>query len=162
MIRNTQESYDQLTKTFDEFTKFSGLTINYEKTQILHIGTTNNWVRINTNRPLRWVDNVKILGINFVADTERLLQLNIVDIVKKVDMLRQSCKTRSITPLGKITFVNPLITLKFVDKLMVLQSPTQEFFEKISKRIGDFVWSNVTMRINYTQSIQKYMGHARN
>ena len=39
VIRNMQESFDQLMQVFDEF---SGLRINYEKTQVLNIGRNGN------------------------------------------------------------------------------------------------------------------------
>ena len=95
IILNRQDVFDELLNVFDEFYEFSGLKINYEKAQILHIGTNdNNFVRPISEKPLKWVEKVRILGIDFVSDTEKLIQLNVTDIVKKIDMLMQAWSSR--------------------------------------------------------------------
>ena len=75
---------------FQNFYQFSGLKINYERTKVLHIGTEDDNLPIYTDLPIQSADSVKILGITFTPDTETLIQLNISDIVKKLEILMQS------------------------------------------------------------------------
>ena len=63
-----------------------------------------------------------ILGITIIVDTEHLVQLNITDLMNKLDILVQSWKTRTLTPLGKIAVINSLMVSIFVYKLTYLPS----------------------------------------
>ena len=76
--------------------------------------------KLHTVQPILWVENIKILGVTFVADTENLIKLNTVDLVKKIDMLIQSWQNRSLTPLGKIVIINTLMISTFVYKLLMI------------------------------------------
>ena len=140
---------------------FSGLKTNFEKTQILRIGTDGYIVGndvIDTNLPIRWVEKVRILGINFVADTENLLQQNISDITRKVEMLIQAWSTRSLIPLGKITVINSLLISQFVYKLMLVHSPGHEFFVRIHKMLREFIEDKKKARISFKQLTRKLEG----
>ena len=55
--------------------------------------------------PFTWSTMLKILGVKFTADTEWLIQLNISDIISMVKILMSTCKSRALTPLGRIIMI---------------------------------------------------------
>ena len=125
------------------------------KKNIMHIGNTNTTNVICMDPRLKVVDQVKTLGITLVADTEQLIQLNITDIVQKVEILMQSWSGRALTPIGKIAVINSLIASQFVSKLSALPSPNKEFFLDVHKKIRTFILGGKKSKVKFSKLVQK-------
>ena len=143
--------------TVNDFCQFSGLQISFEKTQIMPLGNreTRNRAKLNTTHPVTWVSETKVLGLVLVADTERLVQLNMSDLVKKLEVVIHSWKSRSLTPLGKIAVVNSLMISIFVYQLLSLPSPDKILEVKIWNLIKGFLWENRRAKVKYDKIIQR-------
>ena len=65
-----QENLNTVLKTLNDFQNISGLKINYEKTELLRIGSLKNSnARLYTQRQLKWTnETVKLLGVHLVLD----------------------------------------------------------------------------------------------
>ena len=74
-------------QTVNEFCQFSGLQISYEIMQIMPLssGDSINIGMLNTAQPVAWVHDMKVLELCLVPDTERLVQLNMSNLVKKLE-----------------------------------------------------------------------------
>ena len=65
-----QENLNTVLKTLNDFQNISGLKINYDKTELLRIGSLKNSnARLYTQRQLKWTnETVKLLGVHLVLD----------------------------------------------------------------------------------------------
>ena len=112
--------------------------------------------RLYTKESMQRVRQVKIFGVTFTADTENLVQLNMTDLIKKVQILAQSWCSRSSTPLGKIVTINMPMQSIFVYKLMCIFTPNDKFFDTIRRILVDFLWKGKKKHhIKYKQLIAK-------
>ena len=74
-ILNEQHVFDALLDTFDHFREFSGLKINYDKTQILRIGSLRKSdAKLRTQKPTNWTRKAKILGIDIHTDVSEMIK----------------------------------------------------------------------------------------
>ena len=65
-----KECLEEVIKVFDCFEKYSGLKVNYEKTEILPIGRLKGQnFKLNASKDLKWTDGpVNMLGIKITHD----------------------------------------------------------------------------------------------
>ena len=112
----TKGNKDNAMMELNEFAKFSGLKTNFSKTVVLPIGRlANRAFKINTDFPLSWTDQaIKIQGIHIHTDRSIMSKLNYSPLLQKMRETIMMWRYRSLTILGKIQFVNSLITSQFV------------------------------------------------
>ena len=84
-----------------------------------------------------------------MADTERLIQLNIADLTRKTQTLMQVWQARSLTPLRRIVIANMLVASTYVYKLLCLFTPHHTTLESIKKDRVDFIWNTKQHKIRY-------------
>ena len=101
--------------------------------------------------PFTWANQITILGIELMADTERLLQLNISDIINKICILMSSWSSRALTPLGRIITYNSSVVSQFVYRLMCLYLLDDESLKVIKRLTTHFVWAAKTSKVAYSQ-----------
>ena len=153
-----QPSLNELVRVMEEFSRYSGLTINYEKTQVLRIGGIHNMnVTLQTDKPLQWVWSMKVLGINFMTDFEEMRKVNFNKLLEKTKAIAKTWSLRSLTLIGKIMIVNTLIVSQYVCKFMCTFSPTSEMLKQFKQVISQFPWSGKKKaKISYKKLIQPY------
>ena len=100
----TKQSFSALIKTFEDFKKFTGLAINYDKTEVMRIGSvaTSN-ARIYTTYPIKWSDGpIKVLGVRFYNNSKDTLNQNYNDKFEKIENIFKVWGNRSLSLIGKI------------------------------------------------------------
>ena len=129
------ESVKEIGITFDKFSRISGLTVNYEKSNILRIGSIkNSSAKIITKQPFTWTnDPVDILGITITANLNDMTLLNLTPVITKINNIIKVWSRRKLTLFGKIVVINTLISSQLVYKLSVLASPTDTVIKDIDK-----------------------------
>ena len=92
-----------LLHTLDAFEVFSGLKVNYDKTEILRIGSLKNSIaNIYTRKPLKWTGQpLTILGIKFILDGN-MTNINFEQLIQKNNVLTKLWQMRDLTWMGKI------------------------------------------------------------
>ena len=77
--------YTALFKEFGDFTKVTGLKINYDKTEILRLGSLRNTdAMYYADLPLKWSDSpIKILGIQVIPDMVKMMEINFNELLVK-------------------------------------------------------------------------------
>ena len=135
MTEFDQETYTQLLKEFDKFASCTGLTINYNKTEILRIGSLRNTdASFYSRLPLHWSDGpIKILGIQICTDREQMIKINYNEVLDKIGNIYKVWRTRALMPMGKIQVYNSLIASQVVYKMTCLTDPPEDFYKNIFK-----------------------------
>ena len=105
-----------------EFSTFSGLKLNVEKTACLPINVQAH--RYNQeNLGIKWVEQMKILRIVFSKNNEGLTQFNMEPRVLQIKQEIAQWNRRNLTPLGKITVIKSLLLSKLVHLFTSLPNP---------------------------------------
>ena len=128
-------SEKSLKKTLDlleQFSKYSGLTPNFDKTKAIWIGSkAHSNERLCRDRKLIWTDeNFDILGITY---TTILDNIEIINYKKKCQELESRIKQwqkRKISVLGKITVVKTLLVPILTHLFIVIPKPDQSIIKK--------------------------------
>ena len=133
----------RLLKSSQDFQKISGLNINFNKTQLVWIGSEKFSTRsIKTKWKLSWGSNqFKLLGILFNTDLDKMIENNYIPKVTQMEKILKQWNKRSLSPIGKInvikTRVIPIFNLLFTS----LPNPDVKIYETINKTLYDFLWN---------------------
>ena len=153
-IKANEKSFKNFFKELNKFTDNTGLKVNYNKTQILRIGSSRNSdAKFYSDRPLIWTDKTTILGINVTADTSELIQ-NYDLAIEKIDEIFNLWKYRGMSVIGKIQIINSLVASVLVYKMSCLPSPPAKFFKSLRGKILKFLWDGKPAKISYKNLIQ--------
>lgn len=153
IILGTQENVDNLFTLFHDFGVTSGLSINYDKTQILRVGSLRDSnAMFYTVKPLHWVEELRILGINIGKKSSA--HSNYDNLIDKVKSLITLWSSRHLTIMGKILLCNTLLTSQWIYKLLMVITPPQNLFYRYKRLILDFIWDSKPPRIRYKKLIK--------
>lgn len=160
VIKYELSSFQELLFEYAEFEAFTGLSINYDKTEILRIGSLNkSKAKFYSTLPLKWSDGfIKVLGLHIHSEPEVMIKKNFDGILNKVQNICNMWINRALTPVGKIQVINSLCNSQFVYKLQCLPSPPQDFFDKYEKIVKTFVWNGRKSKIAYKRIVSSYKG----
>ena len=157
-LEPSSQNINNVIKELDNYSKATGLTINYNKTVATIIGPLRETdAKYYTLKPLFWSDGpIRILGIMIHPDWNVMHRENYEILLNKVQSIIAKWEHRSMTILGKITIINSLIASLFVHKFMSIPSPKMTFFNDFKKLITQFLWDKKPARIRYSKLVQKY------
>lgn len=155
VILAEKESFDELLYEYSEFQDFSGLAINYNKTEVLRLGSLcHTDAKFYSTLPLKWSDGpVKVLGMQMYGQSVDIANNNYNELLTKIDNILKNWSTRMLTPIGKICIVNTLINSQVTYKLQSLPTPSKQFFDKYKKLISQFIWDNKKANVSYVRLI---------
>lgn len=158
VIQFNQSSFSELVFEYGEFEDFTGLSINYDKTEILRIGSLQNSdARFYTTLPIKWSDGtIKVLGTHITPEYNDIVRINYEYLFDRIDNLFKVWSTRNLTPYGKIQVVNSLASSQFVYKLQCLPSPNQYMLDRYAKLVRKFVWDGKPAKIAYKRLIASF------
>ena len=157
LIKATQDSYDAILKEFKDFKENTGLKINYDKTQVLRVGSLRHSnAKFYSEKLVQWSEKTKILGFNIRSSMEKTCEDNFQEIIKKFSNVLNAWKSRSQTLLGKVTVYNTAVVPIAIQKLTCLPTPPNSFFKEIKKLVLAFLWSGKRPKIAYYRLIQSY------
>ena len=121
------DSINEIFKTFDVFSKYSGLKINKSKCEIAGIGIKRG-VKVAfcgvksidlLNEP------IKILGINYSYNEKVLIDSNFKDVIMKIEKVISMWRWRNLTLAGKITIFKTLAFSKIIFLSFLTNIPIQ-------------------------------------
>ena len=155
LIHDNEQNLNETIETVENFCRQTGLSINYDKTQILRISNKSKAVpAIYTLKPLQWTDKVKILGIEIMNDPAKMCDTNFKTLLTKIEKVLDLWTHRSMSIIGKIQIVNMLVTSLATHKFIVLPTPSVEFFKKAKEIITKFIWNNKVPKVAYDKLIK--------
>ena len=123
-LRDTNSNFQLLT-SFQNFSTFSGLYVNDEKTEIFAIGLQSLHQDVFTHKISSMI---KIFGDNFDYDTvPAVLKANCDFIFKSNQGTLNSWKGRCLTLIGKTQITKSFVILKFLFLFLKSLSPVDRF-----------------------------------
>ena len=154
-IKGSQESLDALIAKFDDFALVSGLQVNYDKTQVLRIGSlAKSDAKFYSQKPLQWSTTIRVLGIDISADKQYMHESNYEKLIQIMSKVLDPWKGRTLTIMGKILIINSLLASQTVYKFMVLNLPTDNVIKKMKQIITTFLWDGKKAKIAYDTLIK--------
>ena len=152
------ETLNEIEKTFEKFTQISGLKVNYDKTEILRIGSIRNTdAKLITKRQLKWKNNdIKVLGITITSSIKDITHVNINPLMEKIKGIIQTWSWRKLTIFGRITIINSLLASQLIYRLSVLPTPTLSDLKSVDKMLFNYLWGNKPHQIPKLTVIGQY------
>jgi hypothetical protein len=133
------------------FSKCSGLVINQNKSEALHIGP----IPQNKHKLLKikWPEKyVKYLGIYICNNKEDVIEKNFSEKLEKVESILQSWNLRKLSLKGKIMVVNTLAISNMLYISSVIHTP-KWVTKKFKAIIINFIWEGKPAKVKYKNLI---------
>ena len=91
-----QASYQALISTFEDFSKHTGLQINYKKSMVYCIGALRHTsVKLSSLKRLTWSnDNINVLGIKVNLHNKDTIFVNYITLLEKCNQSNNYGSTR--------------------------------------------------------------------
>ena len=134
----------------EEYSKFSGLKANRDKTEALWIGRDKTSSEKPSN--IKWNSKgINILGIYFSHNQDEMVSENLKRKIEDSEKLINIWKRRNLTLIGRIQVVKTFIIPKFLYLSSSMVIP-KNYVERIQKLIRNFIWKG-NHRIKYNTLI---------
>ena len=139
-----KKSLDEILITIDKFEEISGLKVNYDKTEILRIGSLKNSdAQLYTQRNLKWTNNPSVLlGIEIGTNIQDTVKKNYSKVITKIENLIKIWRSRQLTILGRIVIIKTLLVSQLIYNFSVLPSPNPEQMKHLNKLLSDYLWNH--------------------
>ena len=145
-IVSNKESLQLIIDEYENFSKYSGIKLNVDKTEILILGKKDNQPRKfeirhkESNVTLYDQESVNICGITFSNNIEISYKNNIANKIVKLERKLNIWRQRNLTIEGKILIVK---TFGLSQLIYSLQSTVmrEEDYKKVDDIITRFIWN---------------------
>ena len=156
LILASQQNFDRLNKVINTFTKQTGLEINYNKTEIMRVGTLRQTnAKFYSEQQIKWSDKITILGFEISPTLMETIDLNFKRVIQKVKALLDVWKNRNLTLIGKIQVINSLAIPILVQVFTCLPPPKDaRILKELKSFIIEFIWGGGQHKIKYDTMIQ--------
>ena len=143
-LDGTEKNVTAVCKLLDYYGGASGLKVNYKKSGILRIGPLKDTTtQFCLDKHFTWTsEGVKTLGIFFLNDETKMVELNLETRIKEMKTILQKWKRRNLTLLGKVTVIKMLALPILTYPLINLPDPTANTIKSINKELYAFLWNN--------------------
>ena len=154
---NDEKSVENLIKSFDMFSKYSGLKLNSSKCEICGIGAKRGeYVALCGMKSIDLVsESIKILGIHYSYNERVRNENNYLQIMQTMDTIVKVWKMRNLTLLGKVTILKTLIFSKIVFLSFLTSVPTI-IIEHLEEMQKDFLWDGKRAKISHKTLVGPY------
>ena len=157
-IDGSERSLKNSLELLDQFSKFSGLKPNLQKTHCVWIGSMKFSDRkLCSEYNLSWKrDSFSMLGIDFSMNLSEMVELNFSKKLLEIEKTFADWSRRQLTVLGKITVVKSFILSKLIHLFIVLPTPSSDFLLRLEKMCFKFIWGGKNDKIKRSILIQDY------
>ena len=162
-LRN-EKSATEVIRTFDKFSLFSGLKVNYGKCEIAGIGIKKGvkMALCGMNCIDLTEDVIKILGIYFSYNKKLELEKNFLNHIAKIQNILKLWKLRNLTIEGRIVAFKSLAISKLIHLALVTEIPTTTI-NLLNKIQMEFIWKGKNPKIKNSTLCNDYQyGGLRN
>ena len=157
-LDGSENSLKNALDLLDQFSKYSGLTPNFEKTKCIWIGSARGrHLNLCEERHLEWTNEPFIvLGVLFSTELKLIPSLNFNDRLTDIEKAIAQWNKRNLSVLGKVTVVKTILLSKITHLLISLPSPGTNFIKKLEHILFNYVWGGKTDRISRNKMIKDY------
>ena len=89
---------------------------------------------------LKWVNRMKILGINLSASPHEMAD-NFDEKISEIESLLNNFTFRNITVFGRVKVVKALALSKVTHLVQIIPSPPPDQIKRLQKILNNFIWS---------------------
>lgn len=148
-LDGSKKSFEQSVITISYFASISGLHMNFEKTQVVWIGSRKNSnLKYMPEFNFIWNPvNFKVLGVTYSTNVAEIVHLNYNSKLEDIRRLLMMWSRRHLTPFGKITVIKTLALSKLVYLFSNIPDPPAQFFQDLDKMFFDFLWDKKRSKI---------------
>ena len=152
ILDGSRKSFESTVNVLNKFADMSGLNINYNKSQVIWIGSKkDSKIRYLPNLKLEWNPKVfKILGIKFTTNIDEITNINFQNKLFEIKQIINRWMKRIITPLGRIAIIKSLLISKLNYLFLTLPNPPGDFLKELNQILFKFLWNNKPDRIKRT------------
>ena len=150
---NDNTSVTNVINIIKEFSKPSGIDMNFEKTEGMWLGKT---IPKDINKEIKWTENpIKCLGIYFCKNKKIAEELNWKPKIEKIDKLFNRWKARKLTYFGKVAIIKTLGISQILYNASSLCVPNY-VIKEVNTKIFRFLWGSNCERVK-RETITGYM-----
>ena len=156
--RANEKSFKVTLSEFKDYEYFTGLTINYDKTEILRIGSwKSSNAKFYSDLPLKWSDGqINVLGMSIFAQLDNTVEDNCNKVLEQVKLICKRWANRDLSLLGKIQICNTLLISKILHISQVLHKFTDSFTKGIKQCMREFIWDGKKPKIAFDKLTKSY------
>lgn len=154
-LDGSKDSFEHCIRVLTQFASISGLTINFQKTVVVWLGSRKNCnTRYLRDMNFTWdpggAENSKFkyLGIYFSTKILDIVSLNFENKLQEIDKILKNWSKRFLTPFGKITVIKTLALSKLTYLFTNIPDPELKFMKDLETRLYTFLWGSRTNKIN--------------
>ena len=142
-IAYSEHNLRKAVNIFETFAIYSGLKLNYDKSQVMPLGSIkHDYDILVPESGFEWCEGpIKCLGVDICHRTEDLLKLNYARALEKIKAIIQIWDKRYLTLFGKVMILNSFIISQLIYLLSVLPAPPKNTMTQINKLIFEFMWN---------------------
>ena len=135
--------------TLPKFEKNTGLKLNYEKSNVHHIGALKNTdVKIITSKELNWTNEIlSFLGIDIV-NKDDIIEINYKEILSKSKDIMMAWEHRGLSLMGKVVMLNAFVGPLYVYKMNVLPLIPETILTSMEDEINKFLWKGSKPKVS--------------
>ena len=138
MMPRSESSIREVISILDKFEKIAGLRVNKDKTQMLKIGKgASSAPNLCSDLGLKWVNRMKILGINLSASPHEMAD-NFDEKISEIESLLNNFTFRNITVFGRVKVVKALALSKVTHLVQIIPSPPPDQIKRLQKILNNF------------------------
>ena len=130
-------SYVHLFVVLKFFSRFSGLSVNDDKTELFGVGPQK---LVPEDFHHRTCTSIKTLGIFFDYHKQTRMNSNFTSILKSIKKTLNMWKWRGLTLLGRIQIVKTFAIPKFMYKACLI-SISEDLIKDVNKLLYNFIWN---------------------
>ena len=141
-VTYSKKNLENIIKNFNVFQQYSGLKVNFDKTEIMPIGPVKH--NCNTLLPdsnIRWIsDNMKTLGVSVYHDRKEMIEQNYKPLLSKMQNIVKLWSRRNLTIYGRVVIVNTFLISQLVYLMSILPTPNNSFMKDVERSLFKFLW----------------------
>ena len=149
ILDGSEKSLKAALSLVNQFSKFSGLKPNYNKTCCVKIGSIRSAELNFVNRyDIQWSqDPFTFLGITFTDNLAGMIDLNYADKINSIRKMISAWSKRNISTIGRITVVKTLLLPKLIHLFMSLPTPGDNILKEINTLFFNYIWNSKVDRV---------------
>ena len=157
-LEATEKSLRTALNLITYYAKFSGLSMNNDKTRVIWLGSMkNSCQKFCENFNLNWDQgHFTVLGVIFSTDLKEIIKINYDKKLRDIKNLLLQWSRRSLTPYGKNIVIKTLAMSKINHLLLSLPSPPEIVLKNLQSVFYKFLWNNSRDRIKRKVSCKDY------
>ena len=148
-----ERSFKTCITILKQYSKISGLNINFTKTLAIKINMNQNFTfQMGNDCNIKWQchGNFTLLGIKYNLDQDEFLKINYEQKIYEFENTLNIWNARNLTIYGKICIIKSLALSKMVHLFSAVPNPPDNFFTRLQNICFKFIWSGKGERIKRT------------